>query len=32
MSVKVDLDQLAATLAGYPFGYLITVGRGERGC
>ncbi|MCV7177210.1 hypothetical protein [Mycolicibacterium sphagni] len=26
MSVKVDLDQLVATLADYPFGYLITVG------
>jgi hypothetical protein len=26
MSVKVDLDQLADTLAHYPFGYLITVG------
>jgi len=26
MSVKVDLDQLAGTLADYPFGYLITVG------
>lgn len=25
MSVKVDLDQLAGTLADYPFGYLITV-------
>lgn len=26
MSVKVDLDKLADTLADYPFGYLITVG------
>ena len=26
MSVKVNLDQLAGTLADYPFGYLITVG------
>jgi hypothetical protein len=26
MSVKVDLNQLARTLADYPFGYLITVG------
>ena len=25
MSVKVDLDQLAATLTDYPFCYLITV-------
>lgn len=26
MSVKVDLDQLAVTLADFPFAYLITVG------
>jgi hypothetical protein len=26
MSVKVDLDQLGSALAGYAFGYLITVG------
>lgn len=26
MSVKVDLDKLADTLANFPFGYLITVG------
>ncbi|SBS78400.1 conserved hypothetical protein [uncultured Mycobacterium sp.] len=26
MSVKVDLNQLARTLADYPCGYLITVG------
>jgi hypothetical protein len=26
MSVKVDLDQLANTLADFTFGYLITVG------
>lgn len=26
MSVKVDLDKLAETLADFPFGYLITVG------
>ncbi|MGK2902445.1 MAG: pyridoxamine 5'-phosphate oxidase family protein [Mycobacterium sp.] len=26
MSVKVDLDKLAETLAEFPFGYLITVG------
>lgn len=26
MSVKVNLDKLAETLADFPFGYLITVG------
>ena len=26
MSVKVDLDQLANTLADFTFGYLISVG------
>lgn len=26
MSVKVDLDQLADTLADFPFAYLVTVG------
>lgn len=26
MSVRVDLDKLAETLAAFPFGYLITVG------
>ncbi|BBZ35477.1 hypothetical protein [Mycolicibacterium confluentis] len=26
MSVKVDVDKLADTLADFPFGYLITVG------
>lgn len=26
MSVKVDIDQLAETLADFPFGYLVTVG------
>src|SRR4051794_8140057 len=30
MSVKVDLDQLAGTLADYPFGYLITVSDDHR--
>ncbi|MBX7434798.1 pyridoxamine 5'-phosphate oxidase family protein [Mycobacterium sp. Y57] len=30
MSVKVDLDQLAATLADHPLGYLITVGDDHR--
>jgi hypothetical protein len=30
MSIKVDLDQLAATLAGYPLGYLITVSDDHR--
>ena len=27
MSIVVDLDQLAATLAQYPFGYLLTTGQ-----
>lgn len=26
MSIVVDLDQLAETLAEYPFGYLLTIG------
>ncbi|MGU3501312.1 pyridoxamine 5'-phosphate oxidase family protein [Mycobacterium sp. C31M] len=30
MSVKVDLDKLADTLADFPFGYLITVGDDHR--
>lgn len=30
MSVKVDLDQLAGTLADFPFGYLITVSDDHR--
>lgn len=29
MSIVVDLDQLASTLAGYPFGYLLTSSGGE---
>ncbi len=30
MSVQVDLDRLADTLADFPFGYLITVGDDHR--
>ncbi|NTY60971.1 pyridoxamine 5'-phosphate oxidase family protein [Mycolicibacterium sphagni] len=30
MSIKVDLDQLAGTLADYPIGYLITVSDDHR--
>lgn len=30
MSVTVDLDKLADTLADFPFGYLITVGDDHR--
>jgi hypothetical protein len=29
MSIAVDLDQLAGTLAGYPFGYLLTSAEGS---
>lgn len=28
MSIVVDLDQLAATLADYPYGYLLTSSKG----
>jgi len=30
MSTKVELDELAATLGGYGFAYLVTVGDGGR--
>ena len=30
MSIPVELSELAATLAAYPWGYLVTVGDGLR--